>query len=323
MKSNTGTCLTGSILAHLAGLGLLLLGAAFGSRQETEETVELRLVDVIPTKVVDAAFSGGGVPTPLAATPPKTPPSTESTPPPKQQPVVPKPVEPQRSEPTPAEPKPVPAKPEPIKPLPDPVKQPKVQVAKDAIKSVKESPSDNPDSVKPVTRKIEVAKTVVKPSASELEAVRSVREQQRREREAAELRQRAIREGLASAAKSALSGASSLDKRLTSTKIEMPSGSGGEAYINYNNLLYNIYKPRWDRGRPDAVVDSFVAVKAAVTIERTGVVLSSRILQPSGIPAVDKAADRVLKSVTFTAPFPETTKDSERIFTINFTVEGR
>lgn len=328
MTPSPSKFVTGSAVAHGALLAVLVFSPGFKSQEPPpQEQVELRLVNVIPTKVVDSVFAGGGgtpQPTPpTAAQPPKLTPPPPQPDPPKAEPPKQEPVKPQ-----PPKTKPVP------EPEPEPAKPPKVQVAKEPI-SNKPAP-DNPDSVKPAPRKITVARNTVKPSKEDLEADKRAREQQRHEREendrrqrevreAAERRQREFRDQLANAANSVRSSASSLDKRLSGTKIEMPAGSGGEAYISYQNLLYNIYKPRWDRGRPDAIVDNLAVVRAAVTIARDGRVLSNRILQSSGIPAVDKAADRVLKSVTFIAPFPDSAKpsDQERTFTINFTVEGK
>lgn len=342
MSQSPSKFISGSALAHGAVLSLLVFGPAFEQRPSSDETVELKMVDVIASKVIDSAFaSGGGTPKPQPATPqpPKVNPPPQAPPaepaPQKQEPPKPEPVK-QPDTPKVKKPKPETVKPEPVKPEPEPEKTPKIKVAKDPISAPKHPPIDNPDSVKPATRKIDVAKNAVKPSASELESAKQARDQERRERETTERRQREtreatdrrqrdLREQLSSVANSARSSASSLDKRLSSTKIEMPSGSGGEAYISYHNLLFNIYQPRWDRGRPDAVVEDFAAVKAAITIARDGRVLNSRIIQSSGIPAVDKAADTVLKSVNFIAPFPETAKASEmeRTFTISFTVKGR
>lgn len=342
MPPSPSKFVTGSAVAHGAVLSLLVFGPAFEQRPSPEETVEVRIVNVIPTKVIDSAFAGGGgTPKPQPATsqspkpaPPVQTPPVQEPPPPKPEPPKPEPVKPEPVK-QPDPPKVEKSKPEPVKPDPAPPKVSKVKVTKEAVTPPKQ-PQDNPDSVKPAQRKIEVAKAVVKPSNAEIEAAKQAKEEERREREAserrqreareaAERRQRDLREQLATAANSARSSATSLDKRLSSTKIEMPTGSGGEAYISYHNLLYNIYQPRWDRGRPDAVVDDFAAVKAAVTIARDGRVIGTRIVQSSGIPAVDKAANTVLKSVTFIAPFPETAKPTEleRTFTISFTVKGR
>ncbi len=342
MPPSPSKFVTGSAVAHGAVLSLLVFGPAFDQPHPPEDTIEVRIVNVIPSKVIDSNFAGGGgTPKPQPATSQSPKPVPPAQPPPAQPPPDPKPEPVKQPDPPKAEkPKPEPVKPEPIKPepvKPDPIvpKVSKTKVTKEAVTPPKQ-PQDNPDSVKPAPRKIEVAKTVAKPTSAEIEAAKQAKEEERREREATERRhreareaterrQRDLREQLASAANSARSSATSLDKRLSSTKIEMPAGSGGEAYISYHNLMYNIYQPRWDRGRPDAVVEDFVAVKAAITVARDGRVLGSRIIQSSGIPAVDKAANTVLKSVTFIAPFPETAKptEMERTFTISFTVKGR
>lgn len=333
-------CMLGSAVAHVGLAAVLFIAPGFVSPKPDDNQVELRLVDVIPSKIIDSAFAGGGgEPKASTAPPPKAPPLQPQVEPPAPKPPEAK-TEPPKPEPTKL-PEPPKNKPEPkqepkpeAKAEPEPPKTHKVEVSQQPIKlhktpdgelATKETKKPATDSTvsKPTARKVEVAKAPVKPSAAEVEAERRAREQARRDREEAERRQQELRNQIASAASTVRSGASSIERRLNGTKIEMPSGPGGEAYINYASVLYSIYKPRWDRGRPDAVVENLVVVKAAVTIARNGNVLSSRIMQPSGMPAVDKAADRVLKSVTFVAPFPASVKDEERTFTINFTVEGR
>ena len=58
-------------------------------------------------------------------------------------------------------------------------------------------------------------------------------------------------------------------------------------------------------------------------IARDGKVASSRILQSSGSPAVDRSIQTTLDRVTFVAPFPAGAKDSQRTFTISFSLKAK
>src|SRR5260221_1644786 len=84
-------CFIASAGLHLLLVAILFLGSAFlGSR---EKPVTLQYIDIIPFKVIDAPFAGGGnpnakppAPTPQVQTPPVQPPAPQPPPPEKSSP---------------------------------------------------------------------------------------------------------------------------------------------------------------------------------------------------------------------------------------------
>ncbi len=118
---------------------------------------------------------------------------------------------------------------------------------------------------------------------------------------------------------------SSLRESLSpTTSISVP-GPGGEAYAGYDIVVQSVYQKRYDQELPQAgdIADRRWEVEVSVTIARSGDVVSSRITKPSGNPALNKLVQRVLDRVTFIAPFPPTSKDSQRTFTIIFDLKPR
>jgi protein TonB len=108
------------------------------------------------------------------------------------------------------------------------------------------------------------------------------------------------------------------------TKIEMPEGPGGgsgPSYANYAQEVRRVYTDAW-RIPPD-VNDDEATVKVRVTIARGGNVISASIIQSSGSPLVDGSIQATLDRVTFVAPFPEGAKDSQRTFTISFSLKAK
>ena len=105
----------------------------------------------------------------------------------------------------------------------------------------------------------------------------------------------------------------------SATKIGI-TGPGGEAYAGYEIVLQSIYKKHYDQALAAAgdIATGHSAVEVSVVIARSGDVISSRLVNPSGNSALDKLVRRVLETVTYIRPFPEGSKDSERTFTIIF-----
>lgn len=117
------------------------------------------------------------------------------------------------------------------------------------------------------------------------------------------------------------SAAQSLKKGLSpSTAVEI-SGTGGEAYANYDQIVKSIYTRDWII--PDDVTDNEATAKVTVVIERNGTVVSARITQSSGNAAADRSIQATLDRVRLIRPFPETTKDKERTFKLSFNVKAR
>lgn len=119
--------------------------------------------------------------------------------------------------------------------------------------------------------------------------------------------------------------AKSLRQQFTpTTKIEMPDGQGsggGPSYANYAQVVRKIYTEAWNI--PPDVNDDEATVKVRVIIARGGNVISSSIIQSSGSPLVDASIQTTLDRVTFVAPFPEGAKDSQRTFTISFSLKAK
>jgi TonB family protein len=114
------------------------------------------------------------------------------------------------------------------------------------------------------------------------------------------------------------------DGRSSGTTIDI-QGPGGEAYAGYEIVLQSIYKRSYDEvlSTTSDVADNNASAEVSVTIERSGNVTASRIVTPSGNPALDRVVRRVLSKVTFIRPFPEGSKDSERTFNIIFDLKSK
>jgi protein TonB len=267
-------CLLASTTLHGLLVLILIVGPAFlGS---TKRPPDLPLLEVIPSKLVDAALFGGGTPN---ATPPQAaPPQPE---PPAAQP-APKP--PERAKP--------------LKPSPEP----------ELVKA--ETPTLTTQKPKP---KINVTTQITTRSPKETAAAkeREQAEARRRQREETQARQRAARQ-----IEARLSGAlrSLSDNLSSSTRIEI-SGTGGEAFANYDQVIMSIYRKNWIQ---PAGIQETVIVKGTVVIARDGRVISARLAEFSGNAVVDKSVSEVLQRVKFIAPFPEGTKDESRTFNLDF-----
>ena len=103
------------------------------------------------------------------------------------------------------------------------------------------------------------------------------------------------------------------------TNIEMP-GPGGEAFINYADLIWAKYYREWQRPE-DRPVRS--PVKVEITVTRDGRIISANITSPSGDAALDKSVRQVLDRVRTLPPFPEGAKDAQRTFNIQFILKSK
>lgn len=92
-------------------------------------------------------------------------------------------------------------------------------------------------------------------------------------------------------------------------------GESSVAYANYATVVKNVYDHAWTL--PDSVVkDENITV--SVTIANDGMVLSSRIVTPSGDAPADASVQRALDRVKFVAAFPDGATEKERTYTIVF-----
>ena len=205
---------------------------------------------------------------------------------------------------------------------------------KKPTKVEKPEPVEKPSTKKPV----EVAEKVEKPEPRRVQVstnvvkLASARNQARAAREAqdrSERAERAEREAAAvaaqarvSAARDAIRGAARGISRDVSPGLALEAaGPGGEAFINYGQLVKSLYDRAWLISND--VADEHSAVRVKIEIYKDGSVRSARIVNPSGNPAIDKSVQRALNEVRFIAPFPEGARDWSRTFYINFNVKAK
>ena len=110
-------------------------------------------------------------------------------------------------------------------------------------------------------------------------------------------------------------------KSLGHTTVVEPLGPGGIAFANYGSMVREAYDRAWHVSQDLSDNDS-VAV-ARITIRRDGTVRDANISRRSGNALLDKSVQRALDAVRFVAPFPESTKDAERTFNIEFNLKTR
>jgi colicin import membrane protein len=103
------------------------------------------------------------------------------------------------------------------------------------------------------------------------------------------------------------------------TSIDVP-GAGGALFGNYKLIVEAMYQQAWIT--PQEVNAESAVCRAKVVIRRDGTVIESRIIKSSGIRAMDKSVERALE-LKFIAPFPEESKDMQRLFYINFDLKTK
>jgi TonB family protein len=288
-------CLAVSIGIHSVLLVVLLVGPGFvESRQPAPD---LGILKVIPSRLVDAAMSGGGNPAakasvaPPAAQPPA--PVTPPAAPPKARP------EPPARQPEPPPPKSAPA-PERETPAASRDITPKTVAGKPAIKVDPKivSRSDGESSPKkPASR----APPTNADTSGAIE------------------RQLAARH-----AQSTIKGAlENLNDNLSGgTVVDIP-GPGGAAYANYSQVVKSLYDQAWID--PQEVTDEQATVRVDVVVSRDGTILSDRIVERSRVPALDRSVQNALDKVRLRGlpRFPDGTMDTERTFRINFNLKAK
>jgi TonB family protein len=280
-------CFVASTGFHLLLLVILVVGPAFLVSKSKLDTSPI--LDVIPGKLIDAAFSGGGNP--------------HGTPPP------------------PAPPEPRPPAVVPPAPKPEPKPAPEPEPAKEEVKEVKTTkpdpaalePAPEPKRKKPqittkaVVRRPDTGKTT-KPTSATATA-------DNEDRRLADARRRA-------AAMIGATARSLRDDIAPGTTLEaFGPGGGGEVYASYDQVVRSIYWHAWTP--PDDTAGDEAVTKATVTIASDGSVLSARIIRASADASVDRSVQRTLDNVTFIAPFPEGAKEKQRTYTINFNLKAK
>ena len=326
-------CVFASAAAHLLLLAMLVVGSAFvKAPPKTEDVRFVRLFDA--SKITDDETQGGGNPNvPSNVTP--QPLIQQPAPPIVQEPPI-KIQEPPKTKPTPGEPTPV----EPKEPAPKPVvkKQPPKQdpppkIAKNpnATKIVPKNQLTEKTETKP---KIEVDIKTVKTAKDDPDAKRRQEERERaakaeRDRREAE-RQAEIRAHMQAVEaanrdykqrQAALSGiVGKVDTGLArTTNIEMP-GPGGEAFINYADLIWTKYYQAWVA--PD-VSNVRNPTRVEIVVTKDGRVISSNIIKSSGNTQLDNSVRQALARVARLPAFPEGATDAQRTFRINFELKSK
>lgn len=204
--------------------------------------------------------------------------------------------------PAPKPPQPEPPKPEPRRP------DPELEKAKPPEKVVKlvepTKPAPDPDSLE--TKPKISLKQVIRPGTQPVKDTAA--ETRAREKAARERADKIVNSALSNIRE----GASG------SVKIEelRGPGGGGLPYAGFNQSLISIYMRAWLI--PSEAADESGKVVATITLSRDGTVISARVSQPSGNAELDKSVQRALDKVSFVAPFPETTKDAQKTFKLEF-----
>ena len=109
-----------------------------------------------------------------------------------------------------------------------------------------------------------------------------------------------------------------------STQVDMPEGigGGGVSYAPYAQIVRAKYTQAWTI--PNDATDDEAVVKVSVTIARDGSVISSRIITESGSKLVDRSIQNTLDRVTtIGVAFPAGAKESQRTFTISFSLKAK
>ena len=291
-------CVIASLALHALLCVILLVGPAFLSTNN--KGVDQPTLEVIPSKIVDSLFSGGG-------NPKANPPAAQSV------------VEP-----------PAPAPQTETRP-PDPTPKPQIkeQVAEERQSVVEKTRPSRETIEKPAPQKpeIKVSTTLVK-RASEKDKEEKARTEadakaqaqaKARAKAEADARRRATQQ-LESRLNSAYE---SLSKNLSSGTTIEPLGPGGEAYADYGQVVKTYYDQAWID--PEDVSEDAATVKVKVVIRRDGTVISDSIQQRSGLSALDKSVQNALDRVRLRGlpPFPEGPKESQRIYIINFNLKAK
>jgi protein TonB len=254
---------------------------------------------VVPTKLVDEAFSGGGGD-------PNVKPSDEQqkgNPDAKPDPQPPREI----ATPTPQ----APPEPRPEKPTPPP-----------------QRPEPNKDTTPPTPKKLPEPKPIDKSRyediLKELKPAKLSDQSKAREKAAADARARAQREwndANQKIAKQIGRAVEGLARGFEQGTVVQAHGPGGEAYANYADFVRQKYEDAWVVS--DMMSDDESTVRVIVTIHRSGRVVNARITGRSGDPALDRTVQKALDKVNFIAPFPEGSRDEQRNFNINFNLKTK
>ena len=297
-------CLFASVALHGLLAGIIIVGPAFLPRKPRPP--DLPILTVIPSKLIDEAFYGGG--NPNGRLPTMQPPVQQPTPP------APAPAPPPAPKP----------EPEPAPPTPKAVTSPKKESAP-VVEDVKPAVKEPGDKPAPSKSTIIVSTKLVRPKPGEGTStprspvrVGSTTEGHGEARAASQAAAARLQSGVDRVV-------GRLSENLSSgTSIEpFGPGGGGEVYADWTQAVKSIYNAAWYD--PTQVPDGSSSVRVRVKVARDGTVLADDIVKPSGIPALDQSVQEALDRVRAgrLPKLPESAKESERTFHINFDLDSK
>jgi colicin import membrane protein len=298
-------CLVASTGFHGFLVLLLVFGSAFFVTKEKPTTQRL---NVVPTRLIENALSGGGGNPNLPQTEDRQkgetllPQPAAAAPPPQPAPPQPKPPQPQPPQPKPEAKKAEPKKPD---PTPKPPKATDVEKLKPVDKIPEVKPRIDLNELKPIAR----TDTDKHKAQKEAEAREADRQQK-----IADAQRQKLADQIGKVADTMRRGFSG------GTKVEV-GGPGGEAYANYGSLVQAAYEDAW-KIIQDLTDDDEIAV-VRVTITRDGRVVGARFVERSKSASMNKSVQRALDAVKKLPPFPEFLKEPERSFTIEFNLKAK
>jgi TonB family protein len=269
---------------------ILLAGAGFSSHPPQ---TGLQFIDMVPVNIVDRAGAGGGTPVVnLAPQPPAHPPAQ-----PRAQP-QPQAVRTEQVERAPA---PVPRQPREIKsPKPDELDETGLEPAPKPPKRSSRHEVQVSYTPANVTTK---GKKTDKTQSSESSARADAR------------RLKEIQNSLAELA-AGVRGSGSPDPI-----VDVAGIGGGEAFAGYRDVVFSAYYHAWIT--PDHAASKQASADAKVTIARDGSILSAELVRPSDDKALDNSVEQALRRVAKLAPFPASSRDTQRSFVIRFNLEAK
>jgi TonB family protein len=321
-------CLLASVTLHAFLVLVVLVGSAFIIPKTTPPFTDP--VRMIPSILIDQALSGGGGNPDKPRTKevqkgnsllPPVPVAEKSTPKPE--------IKVAHHEPTPEPPK---VRAEPVKPKsekkvekaekPTPKdKVPKETAATKPSKTPSKLPTKDPKvaplELTPVVRSSESKKKKAE------EAARAAAEKERAEEDARQARimARQVAETDARLASLLRKTAERVQAGFSDGTVVDPGGDGAAAYAPYGAFIKAIYDEEWKTSRSAFNEDYSTTVQ--ITVSRDGRVLKALIVQRSGNPVMDKSVQKALDTVKTLPPFPEASKDSERVFMIDFNLKAK
>ncbi len=298
MDRSQKKCLIASASLHGFLCLLLVFSSAFFVAKE--KPVTFSKLQFVPSKFVEDAMAGGGGNPNIA----RTDDVQKGSPDAPKHLINPPAQAARQQQPTPPAPEPAP---------------PKIKTTPKVTDNAKNKVPDKPTSAKP---RIDIN--------ADLKQVTRTSDDKRKQQEEAEAReaQRQYNAAVAAAnaarqqlAKRFNQAAGDLQRGFSDgTRIEV-GGPGGEAYAGYGMFVQDAFARAWIVLQ-DLSDDDAVAV-IRVRVSREGRVIEARFLERSPNATMNKSVQRAMDAVKKLPPFPESIKDSERSFTIEFNLKAK